>query len=456
MPPWARPFFKPKRYKVPYGGRGSSKSWSIADALLAMGAKQRLRILCAREFQKSIKDSVHKLLKDHIELLGLSYHYRVTKDGIYGDNGTEFLFVGLHANVTNVKSMEGIDICWVEEAETVTEDSWTILVPTIRKDCIASQPDGGLARVYGVDVCQSEIWISFNPREETDPTSVRFIEQGQELVDAGRAWIVKVNHDMNPFFPQVLKDEMERDYRVDPDAADWIWGGNYRKRSKAQIMADKVSVQPFEVLDAEGKFLPREDGRPWEGPYFGLDHGYANDPLSAHKYWSVGNTLYVEHELYEQGIELNVLGKRLVESLPGIERGYRVWADSARPETNSHLRNDMTNPLNVEGAKKWSGSVEDGITYLRSLDKIVIHPRCKGAVKEANLYKWKVDRLDPNIIKPEPQDAWNHFWDDCRYAMGPAIEAAEEEFIATQHNTHVIDPDLDAIESSIPGFANIW
>ena len=140
--------FEKSRYKVLYGGRGGAKSWGIARALLILGAKSELRILCAREFQTSIKDSVHKLLCDQIESLGLLGFYEITQTSIRAKNGTEFSFVGLKNNVGNVKSYEGVDICWVEEAQTTSRLSWNVLIPTIRKE-------------------GSEIWISFNPELET-------------------------------------------------------------------------------------------------------------------------------------------------------------------------------------------------------------------------------------------------------------------------------------------------
>ena len=141
--------FKKARYKVCLGGRGGAKSWGIARALLILGAKSPIRILCAREFQASIKDSVHKLLCDQIDALGLLPFYEITQTSIRGFNGTEFAFVGLKNNPTNIKSFEGVDICWVEEAQTVSRLSWNVLIPTIRKQ-------------------GSEIWISFNPDLETD------------------------------------------------------------------------------------------------------------------------------------------------------------------------------------------------------------------------------------------------------------------------------------------------
>src|SRR6185437_15618646 len=147
--------FKPKRYKVAYGGRGGAKSWGFARALLILGAQKPLRILCTRETQKSIGDSVHKLLDDQIKLLGLEKFYEVQKSAIIGANGTEFIFAGIRQNVHNLKSYEACDICWVEEAQTVSKSSWDVLVPTIRKE-------------------GSEIWVSFNPDLETDETYQRF------------------------------------------------------------------------------------------------------------------------------------------------------------------------------------------------------------------------------------------------------------------------------------------
>ena len=146
-----QPLFKPSRYKVLYGGRGGAKSWGVARALLILGAQKPLRVLCAREFQSSMKDSVHKLLCDQIESLGLLGFYEITQNSIRGQNGTEFSFIGLKNNPTNVKSYERVNVCWVEEAQSVSRLSWNILIPTIRAE-------------------GSEIWVTFNPELETDET----------------------------------------------------------------------------------------------------------------------------------------------------------------------------------------------------------------------------------------------------------------------------------------------
>ena len=166
--------FDKARYKIYYGGRGAGKSHSAAKALLILGAKSQIRVLCAREYQTSIKDSVHKLLCDQIELMNLQGFYEVTQTAIRGKNGTEFAFVGLKNNVANVKSYEGVDYCWVEEAQTVSRNSWNVLIPTIRKE-------------------GSEIWVTFNPELETDETYQRFVVRPPE-----GAIVQKINWNDNP------------------------------------------------------------------------------------------------------------------------------------------------------------------------------------------------------------------------------------------------------------------
>lgn len=193
--------FKPSRYKVLYGGRGSGKSWSVARALLILGTSRPMRVLCARETQKSIADSVHKLLSDQIAAIdGLSDFYEIQKAAIYGKNGTEFVFSGLR-DAASLKSFEGMDVCWVEEAQAVSEDSWEKLIPTVRKE-------------------GSEIWVTFNPEFEDDPTYTRFV-----LNTPDNCQIVKINWYDNPYFPEVLKIEAEALRRGNPKAYAHVWDG---------------------------------------------------------------------------------------------------------------------------------------------------------------------------------------------------------------------------------------
>ncbi len=185
--------FKPNRYKIAYGGRGAAKSWGYAIALLVMGTQRKMRILCAREIQNSIKESVHNLLRQLIAEMGLSSFYLIKEASIVGLNGTEFIFSGLLRNVDSIKSMEGIDVVWVEEARNVSQASWELLIPTIRKD-------------------ESEIWITFNPLMPDDYTYSRFV-----LNPPNGAEVHKLNWHDNPWFPPVLRLEMEdlrhRDYQ---------------------------------------------------------------------------------------------------------------------------------------------------------------------------------------------------------------------------------------------------
>lgn len=208
--------FKPSRYKVTYGGRGGSKSWGIARALLIKGAKEPLRILCAREFMTSMRDSVHKLLCDQIESLGLTSFYDITQASIKGKNGTEFSFVGLKNNVANVKSYEGVDICWVEEAQTVSRLSWNVLIPTIRKE-------------------KSEIWVSFNPELETDETYQRFVANPPQ-----DAIVIKINWYDNPWFPETLRQEKDALKERDLEAYNQVWEGLCRQTVDGAIFAREL------------------------------------------------------------------------------------------------------------------------------------------------------------------------------------------------------------------------
>jgi len=208
--------FKKSRYKVAYGGRGGAKSWGIARALLILGAKSPLRILCAREFMTSMRDSVHKLLSDQIESLGLLGFYEITQASIRGKNGTEFSFVGLKNNIANVKSYEGVDICWVEEAQTVSRLSWNVLIPTIRKE-------------------GSEIWVSFNPELETDETYQRFVAN-----PPADSITMKVNWYDNPWFPETLKLEKDSLKIRDEEAYNQVWEGLCRQTVDGAIFAKEM------------------------------------------------------------------------------------------------------------------------------------------------------------------------------------------------------------------------
>lgn len=223
MPQALAGLMKPARYKVTYGGRGGGKSFTIASWLDIYGVKRPIRVLCAREYQVSIRDSVHRLLADRIAALGLSQFYTVTQTSIIGTNGTEFIFKGLHHNAQEIKSMEGVDICWVEEASSVSAESWDVLIPTIRKP-------------------GSEIWLSFNPLSPDDATWTRFVKNPPP-----GAWVQKVLYSDNPWFPAVLDEERRHLQEIDPELYQHIWLGEPRTISDAQVFKGRYLVQEFET-----------------------------------------------------------------------------------------------------------------------------------------------------------------------------------------------------------------
>ena len=219
FPSKLKPLFQPYRYKVAWGGRGATKSWGFGRALLILGAQKPLRILCTREVQKSIKDSVHSLLSDQIQAVGLGQQYSVLQNEIRGKNGTEFIFAGLSTQtIESIKSYEGIDIVWVEEARAVSKRSWSILIPTIRKQ-------------------GSEIWVSFNPELDTDETYVRFVENPPP-----DSWVQKLTWRDNPWFSETLRKEMEHLKKVDPESYENVWEGKCRTAVEGAIYKNEIQA----------------------------------------------------------------------------------------------------------------------------------------------------------------------------------------------------------------------
>ena len=210
--------FEPARYKVAHGGRGSGKSWGFARALLIQGAAAPLRILCTREVQKSIKDSVHKLLSDQIQALGFGGFYQVLENEIRGKNGTEITFAGLATHtIESIKSYEGVDRVWIEEGQVVRKRSWDVLIPTIRKP-------------------GSEIWVTYNPELETDETHQRFA-----VNPPPDAVVVQVNYSDNPWFPAELESERQHSKLVNPKDYEWIWEGKCKPAVAGAIYYDEVA-----------------------------------------------------------------------------------------------------------------------------------------------------------------------------------------------------------------------
>ena len=228
LPEKLEPLFRPRRYKVMHGGRGGGKSWSVAGVLLTLAADRPLRILCAREVQKSMRDSVHRLLKDQVVKLGLTHFFEVLDNEIRGANGSLFLFSGLQSHtVDSIKSFEGVDIVWVEEAHGVSKKSWDVLIPTIRKE-------------------ESEIWLTLNPDMDTDETYVRFIETPSD-----DTWVCAINWRDNPWFPEVLDLERRKAKRASPGDYEHIWEGKPRRVAEGAIYRHEI-----EAVYADGRICP--------------------------------------------------------------------------------------------------------------------------------------------------------------------------------------------------------
>ena len=375
IPAAFQPLFRPARHKVYYGGRGAAKSWAFADTLILLSAQRRLRILCAREFQNSIADSVHRLLSDRIEALGLAGYFKITDNSIYcWLTNSEFLFKGLRHNVKNVKSLEGIDICWVEEAQSVSAESWDVLIPTIRKD-------------------ESEIWISFNTGEIEDPTYKRFVTKPPP-----GAVVRKVGWEDNPHFPASLRAEMEHCRATDIEAYAHIWGGDPKQISDACIFKGRYRIESFETPEGARFF-------------HGADWGFSVDPTVLVRCWVNGDRLMVDQEAYGVGVELDETAQ-LFDSIP-TARKWPIKADNARPETISHMKRKG---FNIGPAKKWAGSVEDGLACLKGFREIVVHERCRHTADEMRMYSYKVDRQTGDVL-PIIVDLHNHCIDGLRYAL---------------------------------------
>lgn len=390
LPPKLLQVFSPPRgslrYRGAYGGRGSGKSHTFAKMAAVWGIVEPLRVLCARDLQVSIKESFHAELKLAIQSEPwLEAAYDVGVDFIRGRNGTEFIFRGLRHNSSGVKSLAKIDLCIVEEAEDVAEASWVDLEPTIRAPL-------------------SEIWCIWNPRTEGSPVDKRF--RGD--VPAPRSAIVEMNYNDNPWFPAELEEQRLHQQRVfDPNTYAHIWEGAYLSRTDAQVFGGKWRVDDFEAAPD------------WDGPYYGLDFGFAQDPTAAVRCWISGNTLYVDHEAGQVGLELDHTPEFLTSRVPGIAE-HEVQADSARPESISYLKRHGLR--RCTGVEKGKGSVEDGVEFIKAFDCIVVHRRCTALQEELRKYSYKVDRLSGQVL-PVLLDAWNHYIDALRYALSPVMRA---------------------------------
>ena len=375
-PEWALPLLNPARYKAAYGGRGSGKSHTFAELLIeAHIMDQTSRSVCVREVQKSLAQSVKRLLELKIEQMNAGAYFEVQEAVIKSKRGDGLIiFQGMQNHTADsIKSLEGYDRAWVEEAQSLSQRSLDLLRPTIRKP-------------------GSELWFTWNPSQATDPVDA--LLRGEK--PPPDATVLEVNFDNNPWFPDVLRQEMEYDRSRDPDKYAHVWKGGYLQNSTARVFKN----WRVEEFDAPADAIHR----------LGADWGFANDPTVLVRCHIIGRTLYIDHEAYMVGCEITNTPD-LFMTIPEAER-WPLVADSSRPETISHMRKHGF--PKIMAAVKGKDSVNEGIEWLKSYD-IVVHPRCTHAIDELTFYSYKTDPLTSKIL-PVLQDLNNHVIDALRYA----------------------------------------
>ncbi len=353
------PLLKPARYKGVYGGRGAGKSHFFAEALVEKCLIQTIRAVCIREIQKSLEQSVKRLIET--------------------PGGGIIIFIGMQNHTAeSIQSLEGYDIAWVEEAQSLSARSLMLLRPTLRKD-------------------DSELWFTWNPRHKDDPVDVLF--RGPVLPPNGV--LIHATYRDNPYLPDILRTELEWDQRRDPEKYAHIWLGEYERKAEARVFRNWV-VEEFET-PARTPFL------------FGADWGFATDPSVLLRAYVVERKLYIDREAYRIGCEIDhtpLLFDTLRDDLAD-PREWEIVADSARPETISYMQRHGY--PRIVPARKGPNSVEEGVEFLKSYD-IVVHPRCTHVIDELTSYCYKTHPLTDEVI-PILEDKKNHTIDATRYLV---------------------------------------
>ena len=390
--------FEPMRYKVARGGRGSAKSWSFARALLVLGRSQKLRIGCFREVQKSIRDSVHKLLSDQIETLGLGAFYEITQTEIRGSNGTEFLFSGLSTQtVESIKSFEGINIAWVEEAQTVSKRSWSILIPTIRKS-------------------GSEIWVSYNPELESDETHRRFaVNPPTDCIS------IEMNYHDNPWFPEVLEKERQHAEKTLPKAEyENIWLGKCLPAVSGAIYFDEVSAAE------EGKRICNVPYDPMLKVHVVFDLGW-NDAMAISLVQKSSSEIRIIEYIEDTHKTLDYYSSLLRERRFNWGRCYMPHDARAKNIQTGKSAEEVMRALGWDVTITPNHSIEDGIRVVRmtfpriSFDKV----KTERLIQCAKRYRRAINQTTKEAGAPM-HDEWSHGADCLRYACINADDMKNE------------------------------
>ena len=377
------PLEGPHRYIGAHGGRGSGKSHYFGERWLRENIAERLDCVCLRETLKSLEFSVKKLLEAKVSHFNAGAYFEIQDRRILSKAGGVTIFEGMQNHTADsIKSLEGFDRAWFEEAQSASDKSLTLLRPTIRKP-------------------GSQLWFGWNPAQPTDPIDA--LLRGKELPPD--AAVVEVNYMDNPWLPDELRAEMEYDRRRDPDKYAHVWLGKYQQSSEARVFKN----WRVEEFDVDPSWILRQ----------GADWGFSVDPSVLVQCSIVGRTLYVTHEAYRVGCEIDFMPE-LFRTVPDSER-WPTTADSARPETISYMqRHGFPKMLPaIKGAR----SVEEGIEFLRSFD-IVVNPRCRHTIEELTQYSYEIDPLTSAVL-PKLADRDNHVIDSLRYACEGARRAAK-------------------------------
>lgn len=386
------------RYIGAHGGRGSGKSHDRAGALVERALMQpRLRWLCVREVQKSLEHSVKSLVEAKIQAYGAGQYFEIQRDKILTPGGGVIVFQGMQNHTAeSVKSYDDFDGAWVEEAQTLSQASLDLLRPTIRK-------------------AGSQIWFTWNPKNATDPVDA-FLRGQDPKSQANQNWkppprsrVVRANWSDNPFFGNtILLEEKDYDLSRDADKYAHIWGGDYLRNSESRVFRN-WRVEEFDT-PANAEF------------YFGADWGMRVDPTVLVRCYIVGRTIYVDHEAYRVGCELD-RRPAMFAAVPGSQ-SHPITADGSWPDTVNYMqRNGFPR---MRAAVKGPGSVAEGVEWLQSYD-IVVHPRCVHVIDELTLYSFKVNPHTLEITNVL-EDKKNHTIDSLRYALENVRRARTSSF----------------------------
>ena len=382
----------PARYKGAHGGRGSGKSHFFAELLVERAVAQPgLRAVCIREVQKSLAQSAKRTIELKIQALGVGHLFDVQKSEIKTPGDGLVIFQGMQNHTAeSIKSLEGYDVAWVEEAQSLSKTSLRLLRPTLRKP-------------------GSELWFSWNPKSPKDP--VDELLRGAELPP--RATVVEANWQDNPWFRETeMVEEKDFDFRRDADTYAHVWGGEYERHSEARVFRN-WKVDWFET-PTNAQF------------YLGADWGFSRDPTVMVRCFIVGRTLFVDREVWALGCDIDrtpalfdkidptwTPEKARDPNWQSIASRLPSTADSARPETISYMQRSGFSRM--KAAIKGAGSIEDGIEFLKSYD-IVVHPDCRHVADELSRYSFVVDPHTDEVTSAL-EDKKNHTIDSLRYAL---------------------------------------